>query len=445
MHLDELHIQNFRCFEEISFKFPPDNISVIVGINGAGKSSLLDAIANLLMKLLTYITEIQLDDWVESTIETIDENDQIFMKLTDIKYGKKQALLDIKISDNRYGSISWDIIKKQKKGIELKSEQIMSYMDYLEEQLELNREFNLPVLFYYRTHNMMLHSESIYPKDDDNQYEIKQLNAYRGYFNPQINNFQDFFFWFRVEEDYENEIRLRQDNNYRNPNLEVIRKAIEKFLEGFPNTHFSNLRVVRTQYHRNPDVNSSPLSLIITKNDQDFNLDQLSDGEKTVLMLVTDLARRLAIANPGLGVDALQGEGIVLIDEIDLHLHPQWQRIVIPSFTRTFPNCHFIVTTHSPQVLSQVNRENVFILEDYKLVEVTPHTYGKDSNSILYELMDVNARPREVQDKIDACFNLIDEEKLAEAKIKLQELADLLGEDDLEIVRAKTLINFLTE
>ncbi|MCP2731693.1 AAA family ATPase, partial [Limnofasciculus baicalensis] len=300
------------------------------------------------------------------------------------------------------------------------------------------------VLVYYRTNRIILNSASTY---DDDEYEINQLNAYRRSFNRGINDFVDFFVWFRVEEDYENEIRLRQDNNYRNPKLEAIRKAIENFLEGFPNTHFSDLRVVRKQSQKNIDFtrNPSPLSLIITKNDQDFNLEQLSEGEKTLLMLVTDLARRLAIANPGLGVDALQGEGIVLIDEIDLHLHPQWQRIVIPSFTRTFPNCHFIVTTHSPQVLSQVKRENVFILEDYKLVEVTPHTYGKDSNSILYELMAVNARPKEIQEKIDACFNLIDEEKLAEAKVKLQELADLLGEDDTEIIRAKTLINFLTE
>ena len=164
-----------------------------------------------------------------------------------------------------------------------------------------------------------------------------------------------------------------------------------------------------------------------------------------LLMLVTDLARRLAIANPGLGVDALQGQGIVLIDEIDLHLHPQWQRMVIPSLTRTFPNCQFIVTTHSPQVLSKVKKENVFILEDYKLVEVTPHTYGRDSNSILYELMDVKERPGDVQEKIDACFALIDEEKIEEAKVKLQELEDLLGENDAEIVRARTLISFLTD
>jgi len=92
-----------------------------------------------------------------------------------------------------------------------------------------------------------------------------------------------------------------------------------------------------------------------------------------------------------------------------------------------------------------VKRENVFILEDYQLVEVTPHTYGRDSNSILYELMGVKERPSQVQEKINACFALIDEEKIEDAKIKLQELAKLLGENDPEVVRGQTLISFLTE
>ena len=101
---------------------------------------------------------------------------------------------------------------------------------------------------------------------------------------------------------------------------------------------------------------------------------------------MTDLARRLAIANPWLGENALEGEGIILIDEIDLHLHPQWQRRVLPALTQTFPNCQFIVTTHSPQVLSEVPGESVFILENGKLLDYSPHTRGRDSNSILSEI-----------------------------------------------------------
>lgn len=452
MHIDELRIQNFRCLKEVNFKFSSDNIAVIIGINGAGKSSILDSITFLLIQLETQILKIELSELLESN--TFKQFIGKFLTVDDINYEAKEVTLSITVSTDFHELIFWSINRTLiEKNIEGTYKQVNSYVEHLQQKLESDPEFNLPLLVYYRTRRMILDNK---PIDLDNlddldrtiyQCKINQLNAYRGAFNPGINNFKDFFIWFRVEEDYENEIRLRQNNNYRNPKLEVIRKAIEKFLEGFPNSNFSNLRVVRTTSQRNLNFTRSPIppSLTITKNNQDFKLEQLSDGEKMLLMLVTDLARRLAIANPGLGVDALQGQGIVLIDEIDLHLHPQWQRMVIPSLTRTFPNCQFIVTTHSPQVLSKVKKENVFILEDYKLVEVTPHTYGRDSNSILYELMDVKERPGDVQEKIDACFALIDEEKIEEAKVKLQELADLLGENDAEIVRARTLISFLTD
>ncbi|GAB4178922.1 MAG: AAA family ATPase [Coleofasciculaceae cyanobacterium] len=449
MHIDELKIQNFRCIKEIKFKFSPDNIAVIIGINGVGKSSVLDSIAILLIQIETEILKIELVELFES--DAVKQRINKILTLDDINYESKQTNVSLTVSTDYYGVIYWNATRSiVNKGIEGNYQQISRYIEYLRQKLESNPEFNLPLLVYYRTRRMSLDNQSINSEDLDStisQCKINQLNAYRGAFNPEINTFQDFLVWFRVEEDYENEIRLRQNNNYRNPNLEVIRKAIERFLEGFPNSNFSNLRVVRTTSQRNLNFTRSPIppSLTITKNNQDFKLEQLSDGEKMLLMLVTDLARRLAIANPGLGVEALHGKGIVLIDEIDLHLHPQWQRMVIPSLTRTFPNCQFIVTTHSPQVLSKVKKENVFILEDYNLVEVTPHTYGRDSNSILYELMDVKARPGDVQEKIDACFALIDEEKIEEAKVKLQELADLLGENDAEIVRARTLISFLTD
>jgi predicted ATP-binding protein involved in virulence len=125
---------------------------------------------------------------------------------------------------------------------------------------------------------------------------------------------------------------------------------------------------------------------VIEKGGEKLKIDQLSDGEKMLLLVVSDLARRLSIANPGME-DSLQGNGVVLIDEVDLHLHPQWQREVIPALGKTFPNCQFITTTHSPQVLSNVEKENILILEDYRIVENTPFTYGRDSNSILYDLM----------------------------------------------------------
>jgi len=142
---------------------------------------------------------------------------------------------------------------------------------------------------------------------------------------------------------------------------------------------------------------------------------------------------------------SLEGEGIILIDEIELHLHPQWQRDIIPRLTNTFPNCQFIVTTHSPQVLSNVKKENVFIVEDFQVHPADAYTFGRDSNSILSELMGVSERPIEIQNKLTECLYKIDDGQIEEAKILLRELSDLLGRNDSEIVKASTLISFLSK
>jgi predicted ATP-binding protein involved in virulence len=145
----------------------------------------------------------------------------------------------------------------------------------------------------------------------------------------------------------------------------------------------------------------------VEKQGQELIVNQLSDGEKCLLAMVGDLARRLAIANPSLE-NPLQGEGVVLIDEIELHLHPKWQREIIPALTRTFPNCQFIATTHSPQVISEVKPNGIYILEATSegVVARRPESsYGRDSNRILEDLMGVPARPQEIKDDILKCFD----------------------------------------
>jgi predicted ATP-binding protein involved in virulence len=428
MRVETLHIQNFRGFQDITLNFPKSNVAVLIGINGAGKSSILDCIAIMLAQLVAKLRNLEVAD-----IET-SEND--------IKINSYSNINTIIISTEDKKEISWRMIEE---GLYSQNpsfyDELEDYIQHLHENLVDNPNLNLPVMVYYQTHRMVLKNPYTFSLKKSKQEQYYQFQAYHKAFSSAINNFQDFFDWFKEEEDYENEIRLRQNPDYRNPKLETIRNAITNFLNNFSHHKFSNLRVVRSFSERFTGNSGKP-SLTITKNNQDFKIEQLSDGEKMLLMLITDLARRLAIANPN-SSDALLGEGIVLIDEIDLHLHPQWQRSVISSLTETFPNCQFIVTTHSPQVLSEVRKENILILEDYQVVENTPHTYGRDSNSILFELMDVKERPEKVQNKINNCLKLIENGDLEKAKSALHELSNLLGENDSEVVRANTLITFL--
>lgn len=427
MRIEKLHIQNFRGFENITLNFPKSKLAVFIGINGAGKSSILDCIAMMLAQFVAKLRNKTAD--IESS-----END--------IKINSQSTVNTITISTEDREQISWRIIEEGfYKQNPSNYDEIENYIQRLQENLKSHPDFNLPVMVYYQTHRMVLKNPYTFSLRKNKQDEYYQFQAYQKAFSSEINNFQDFFDWFKEEEDYENEIRLRENPDYRNPRLEIIRRAITNFFNNLYRNNFSNLRVVRSISERFMRNSGKP-SLTITKNNQDFKIEQLSDGEKMLLMLVTDLARRLAIANPK-SPDASAGEGIVLIDEIDLHLHPQWQRSVIPSLTKTFPNCQFIVTTHSPQVLSEVKRESVFIIENYQIVENTPHTYGKDSNSILYQLMDVKERPETVQNQIDDCLKLINDGQIETAKTALNELSNLLGENDSEVVRANALIDFL--
>jgi len=438
MHIEKLHIQNFRGLEEIILNFPKSNLAVFIGINGAGKSSILDCIAIMLAQFVAILRNSKKVE-VRLTENDININSSYTGNIITMLIGQENRLSWRKVQDrgSKKDFTNYDDIK--------------IYIKHLQDSLISNPDFSLPIMVYYQTQRMVLKNPYTFKSkkgSNKSKEEVHyQFYAYEKAFSTGVNDFQDFFDWFKEEEDYENEIRLRENPNYRNPKLEIVRKAIEIFLERFSTSHFSDLRVVRSITDQNFSFNqtSSQPSLTITKNNQSLKLEQLSDGEKMLLMLVTDLARRLAIANPNSDNNALLGQGIVLIDEIDLHLHPQWQRNVIPSLTQTFPNCQFIVTTHSPQVLSGVKKENVFILENSQLVKHTPYTYGKDSNSILYELMNVKERPDEVQQQISKCFELIDNGCLEAAKLALQELSNLLGENDLEVVRANTLIGFLED
>lgn len=299
-------------------------------------------------------------------------------------------------------------------------------------------------MLYYQVNRTI--AEDYLSPEIPEPHQFYQFHGYDNAFARRICDFHDFFSWFRLQEDLENEKKIKvRDFNAVNNNLEVIRKALTMFLNGFTNANFSALHVERNPGELNLNFRASTeSSLVITKNGQSLRIQQLSAGEQMVLLLVGDIARRLAIANPGLE-DALQGKGIVLIDEIELHLHPQWQREVLPALQRTFPKLQFIVTTHSPQVLSNVERENVFILEDFNVVEVTPYTKGRDSNSILYELQGVEERPAPFKEKLRTLYRLIDGENIAAAKAALQELSEQWGEHDTEIVRAKMHLNLLSQ
>lgn len=206
-----------------------------------------------------------------------------------------------------------------------------------------------------------------------------------------------------------------------------VKKAIEQFLPDY-----TNLRVKR----------SPRPHMLIDKDDIEFNLNQLSDGEKNLITLVGDIARRLSIANPE-SDNPLDGEGVIMIDEVDLHLHPKWQQLMIPQLEDIFPNCQFIVSTHSPQVLNNVQPDNIILLENKNNIlkhSFATESYGKNSDRILEDLLGVDARPTNIKNEIEELYRLIEVGEIENAKDLYQKLSDKIIGGDPELTKANVLI-----
>jgi predicted ATP-binding protein involved in virulence len=169
---------------------------------------------------------------------------------------------------------------------------------------------------------------------------------------------------------------------------------------------------------------------------------ELSDGFHVYLSLVTDLARRAVMLNEQDGGDApTKIEGVVLIDEIDLHLHPRWQRVVLDGLRKIFPRLQFVVTTHSPQVLSSALNRQVRLIRNGKLWPGTIHVEGRDSNSIMREYFGTDDRDEEGSKKLAALDDVIDAGNVEEAKRQFAELLTLWGTLDPDLIRRKARVD----
>jgi len=406
MRIECLEINNFRGISHLKLNFDSSEHSIVViGINGVGKSSILDCIA-ILFSWFTKRLENSQSQGLSLKDEDISNNQleigscsiEITIRLNTVPRTKKSESL-----------FSWLLTRRKKENNDFSEIHIL--VNQIHEQLRNNPDYSLPLFIYYRTNRAVLDI----PLRITTKHKFDRTEAY-----DEV-DFRIFFEWFRNREDLENEIRLNNDNNYRDPQLDAVRQAIKSMMEGF-----TNLRVKR-----------SPLRMVLEKRGQELIINQLSDGEKCLLAMVGDIARRLAILNNS--DNPLAGEGIILIDEIELHLHPGWQRKIIPNLEKTFPKCQFIVTTHSPQIVSHV--KSVYLLKETEegiAVEKLP-SYGKDSNYILEVLMETQERPPEVKEKILELFRLI-EHDLSKAKEKREELAKQIDPEDPTLLKADVLI-----
>jgi predicted ATP-binding protein involved in virulence len=388
-----LTLTNYRGFEQATIDLDRP-LTVLFGVNGSGKSSVLNALATAATNLYAYAYANVAGYW------------RFYADNHDIREGSDCAELSV---DWTNADVSITVTEAFARDQQSDARQPVGDVG------ALYRAARALTIFYGSAREVATDSSAFIPVQRDNGQtpDRPELATYDALVVGHL-KFRTLFQWFKNREDTENELKVsRQDLTLEDPQLAAVRRAVAGMLPGF-----SGLRIQR-----------DPLHMVILKGDTLLAVDQLSDGERLLLALTADLARRLAITYAD-APDPLSGEAIVLIDEVELHLHPTWQRRVLGALRSTFPNCQFIVTTHSPQVLSEVPNDSVVLVKDFQFVRPGAPTAGRDSNAILTEAMGTPDRPVAQAAAIESIAALLDEGRHAEARAQLDALALQLTERD---------------
>lgn len=401
MRLVNVEIQGFRGIERLELPLH-ERMNVVVGENAAGKTTVIEAIAIGLGAVLDYLPECKSINFKKGDIRTRFEEDPggILVGLPGEESeeahrsepGSYRAWVDpfARVTLEATTGIVWDR-HKRKDQTKLTAallprfhgrKALTQYLDPIIEAVHESGDAVLPIIAYYGTDRAV---PKIPERRRNFNKALSRFSALDGALDAGF-QFKEVFEWLIVQEDHERrEKEQRRDFDYKLPILETVREAITRALPGC----------------RNPRTELNPLRLMVDLDTEaggmeTLALNELSDGYRVMLALVMGLARRMAQANPQLDRKAIDAGGVVLIDEVDLHLHPQWQQRVLHDLQTTFPHIQFIVSTHSPQVLTTVKPESILILERNKgslTAAAATSSYGAKSGRLLTEILGVEQQP----------------------------------------------------
>lgn len=388
MKIKKILLHNFRCFSDFEIELQED-LTVIVAENGKGKTAVLDAIA---VALGPYIACFEGgrnhnldDDDVRKVQDTAEGNKLRILRM------KNKFPIAIEVEGQLQGKAArW---KRELRGTGKRTtiqdaKVLTDYGKSLKKALNSEKDENviLPVIAYYGTRRMWQDSKLL---SNTKKIKLERDCGYLDCLEPS-SSYNTFGEWFKyaamsmLEYDrYLDEQGMKGVNPYREV-LTAVSNAIEV--------------CVGSMGWKRLDYSVSQQSLVIT-NDKigTLPLKALSDGVRSVISMAADIAYRMVRLNPDLGLTtAAKTPGIVLIDEVDMHLHPSWQQVVLADLRKAFPLVQFIVTTHSPQVLTSVSHEVIRVLRwEENLVDVycPAFSLGAESYQVLKDIQNVDSRP----------------------------------------------------
>lgn len=421
MKIKNIKLKNFRCFEELVIELN-ERCNVIVGVNGAGKSTILDALA---ISIGTYFAKIPTTYSLPIQKEDVLRKSYLTGSIISTEYQFPVVISTEGIANGEF--IEWSReLNGLKNKTTVKNASNLIEVGHIQQQNIQNgvTDTTLPIFAYYGTGRL-------YKKKNNRitKLGIKKSSRLDGYTDALSlgTNEKQLLRWF---EDM-TLIKIQEDREI--PELKTVKTAIEKCFE------IGNKDV--TDVSINYSVKSKDIEVSYRKNNEieKLPLHMFSDGIRITLTMVADIATRMAKLNPQLLDNVLETPGVILIDEIDMHLHPSWQSRIITSLLETFTNIQIITTTHSPIVISNIKSEYLRILKNNEIMNPSTN-YNRELDDIVNNIMETDYRPEEVRNLINQINQNIDNEELEEAKELLDNLKDILGETDSEVISARNSI-----
>lgn len=413
MRVDRLKLKNFRCYSELNIDFD-SKLTVIVGENGRGKTAIFDALAIALEPYL-HTFHVQGRNIVQKDVRRVPvyAEDGIHIARMENKYPVAIQLegcaLNKKMSCTR-------ILQQDGTRID-EAEDLLSNGERLCAEIKQHHATLLPAFAYYGTSRIWVDSNLM--NTYDNSLDDRNT-GYEECLEPS-SSYNTFGKWYRsVMQSLEND-KLPDDDNKQTCLLvrDAVQQAIDACLAS------TGLHDLYYNFKLDAFVVSHP-------DTGEMIVDDLSDGFRSILSMVADLAYRMVRLNPFLGRRAiLDTPGIVLIDEIDMHLHPSWQQTVLLDLQKAFPKVQFIVTTHSPQVLGSVPPDSIRVLEwekEFVGVRRVNFSLGATSYQILQDIQNVQPRSEKlpIVQHLKRYLELVSEDKWdSEEAKKLRKQLDL--------------------
>ncbi|HBT76139.1 MAG TPA: hypothetical protein DEB39_04265 [Planctomycetaceae bacterium] len=415
MRIDTLRLQNFRKFEDASIEFHPE-FNVLLGENASGKSTILEAIktgfvphTRLLAGSELYLH--QPSSRVRYAFPNGQSRELFFPSGVSLKasilHFKLQSWSQILQSAETPAATHYDLQTWEGKKIPEESER--DAIENLRKKVSAGEPVILPLIASYGIPRTAKTEKHIFENIVESRFD-----PYKDALNATCNA-QPFFNWL-----YRNFL-IEIEEKQANPLLHAVRDAVKKAIPGCHDIRYS--------------IRYNDVCIDTERNGrrQTVSFSDLSDGYRGMVGMISDIAHRAARLNPHLGENAVsETPGLVLIDEIDLHLHPKWQRGIVGNLRKIFSKMQFIVTTHSPQILGELRSENVFILSDGENgIEVRKpayEIYGQTSGMLLEDMMQTSERDASVQEKIDRIFTSIERGEHEEAQKEYKELKSIAAD-----------------